>query len=270
MQGASRGALRAGREALQEALGAVQDRAALGEELLAVCGVVGGSAVLRRALADPSREGADKAALAAQVFGGKVGEPAQQVTATVVAQRWGSAADLVTALEALGVEAILAQAEAEGRLDRVEDELFRFNRIVSGDSALLTAFSDRRASAAAKGDLARELLSDKVAPETSRLAQHAVAGLGRSRFDHAIESFLKIAAQRQDQLTATVTSAVPLSQEQQDRLVRTLSEQYDRAVHINVILDPGVVGGIRVEIGDEVIDGTIASRLDDARRRLTG
>ena len=90
-----------------------------------------------------------------------------------------------------------------------------------------------------------------------------------TRFDHAIEEILSIASQRQEQVTATVTTAVPLSPEQLERLGRTLTTQYGRSVHVNDVVDPAVVGGIRVEIGDEVIDGTILSRLDEAGRKLT-
>lgn len=269
MLGASRAALKASRAALQGLLQQA-DAGRLAEDLLAVSGVVGGNVVLLRALADPSREGSDKARLVARVFGGKVGEQAQQVVEAAVSQRWGAGADLAVALESLAVEALLAQAETEARLGRVEDELFRFNRIVGGTDDLRAALTDPRATPKAKGDMVKALLADKAAPETVRLAERAVLGTRLGRFGNAIEAYLRIAAQRQDQVTATVTSAVPLSEEQHERLVATLTEQYGRAVHTNVILDPHVVGGVRVEIGDEVIDGTISRRLDEARRRLTG
>lgn len=270
MQGASRGALKASREALQNALAEVGDRAALGEELLAAAGVVGGNVVLRRALSDPSREGKDKAGLAQRLFGDKISAPALAVVSTAVAQRWGGDADLTTALDELGAEALLANAEANDRLERVEDELFRFGRIASGSSELLSALTDRRAPAASRGDLVSRLLGDKAAPETNRLVQHAVAGPRGVRFDKAIEAFARIAAQRQEQLTAVVISAVPLSADHRDRLATALSRHYDRAVHVNVVVDPRVIGGIRVEIGDEVIDGTVLRRLEQARRSLAG
>ncbi len=269
MQGPSRGALSASRKVLTQALAQAGDRAQVGEQLLAVSGVVGGNVTLRRALADPSREGQDKAAVAAGLFGGKVGEPAQKVLEAAVSQRWAAEVDLSTALESLAVECFLAHAEGFGRLGRVEDELFRFNRIVDGNDELRAALTDKRSSAAARAQVVESLLAGKSAPETVRLAAHAVSAPRGRRFDHAIEDYLQIASKRQEQVTATVTTAVPLAEAQQERLVRSLAEQYGRAVHVNAIVDPDVVGGIRVEIGDEVIDGTVVSRLEEARRRLT-
>lgn len=267
MQGASRSALAESREVLSQALEQVSDRGRLGEELLQVAGVVGGNAVLRRALADPSREGAEKAGLADRLFGGKVSESAQRIAGTVAAQRWASEGDLTATLEACGVEAILAQAEANSRLTQVEDELFRFGRIVDGTGELRSALTDRRAPAESKSAVVHRLLDGRSAPETVRLAELA-ATHRTTRFDHAIEGYLSIAARRQEQLTATITTAVPLSGQQRERLTSALGQQYGRAVRINEVVDPTVVGGIRVAIGDEVIDGTILSRLDEARRRM--
>ncbi|WP_109473823.1 F0F1 ATP synthase subunit delta [Ornithinimicrobium cavernae] len=268
MQGASRSALAESREVLSQVLGQDTDRGRLGEELIQVTGVVSGNAVLRRALADPSREGAEKAELVNRLLGGKVSEPAQRLAATIAAQRWASEGDLTATLESFGIEAILAQAEAAGRLSQVEDELFRFGRIVDGTGELRSALTDRRAPAESKSQMVRTLLEGRSAPETVRLAE--LAATHRStRFDHAIEGYLAIAASRQEQLTATVTTAVPLTEQQRDRLTHALSTHYDRAVRTNEVVDPTVVGGIRVVIGDEVIDGTVLTRLDEARRRMT-
>lgn len=269
MQGPSRGALQASRDVLAQALAHAGDRSQVGEQLLAVSGVVGGNVTLRRALADPSREGQDKAQLAGGLFAGKIGEPAQRVLEAAVSQRWAAEEDLSTALESLAVECFLAHAEGFGRLGRVEDELFRFNRIVNGNDDLRAALTDMRSAAAARAQVVESLLAGKSAPETVRLAAHAVSAPRGRRFDHAIDEYLQIAEKRQEQVTATITTAVPLSEAQQERLVRSLAEQYGRTIHVNTIVDPEVVGGIRVEIGDEVIDGTVVSRLDEARRRLT-
>lgn len=268
MQGPSHTARIEARAALEDVLSGDVDSVALGEDLLAVSGVVNGSGVLRRTLSDPSREGKDRALLVDRLFGGRVGEPAQRVARAAAAQRWSTPGDLARVIEQLAVEAFLAHAQSHGRLGRVEDELFRFQRIVAGDAGLLAALSDPKAGTAAKGDLVARLLADKVAPETVRLAAHAVA-TRTERFGRTIEDYLAIAARRQEQVTATVTTAVALTDQQLDRLVTTLSGQYGRQVNANVVIDPDVIGGIRVEIGDEVIEGTISSRLDDARRRLT-
>lgn len=268
MQGASRSALAESREVLSRALEQVADRSQLGEDLLQVAGVITGNAVLRRSIADPSRESQPKVDLVNRLFSGRVSDEALRVAATVASRRWASEGDLTATLEAFGVESILAQAESNGRLGQVEDELFRFGRIVDGTAELRAALTDRQAPASAKTQVIKTLLAERSAPETVRLAE--LAATHRStRFDHALESYLAIAARRQEQLVATVTTAVPLSEQQLDRLLAALGSHYGRAVRANAVVDPTVVGGIRVDIGDEVIDGTILSRLDEARRRMT-
>ncbi|MGB3828193.1 MAG: F0F1 ATP synthase subunit delta [Ornithinimicrobium sp.] len=268
MEGASRASQAEARRSLNEALDGDTDAAALAEDLLAVAGVLGGSAALRRAAADPSREGRDRSRLIDRLFVGRISDEAQQVARHTVAQRWTRDGHLTQAMEELAVEAFLAGAEREDRLGQVEDELFRFNRIVSGDPELQAALSDRRAKPERKRDLVKRLLHDKVAPETLRLAGHAVA-TPTMRFDRAIDSFLKIAAKRQSQITAIVTTATELSEQQQQRMVDALKKQYGRNVHLNVVMDPHVIGGVRIEIGDEVIEGTISNRLADARRHVS-
>lgn len=245
------------------------DAARLADELWSVTRVVDANPTLRRNLADPARAGADKAALAERLLLGKIGPGAMFVVRATAAQRWQKPGDLVSALERLGVEAVLTSAQREQRLGQMEDELFRFARIVQGTPDLQAALSDRRARPEAKVALVEQLLSVKAAPESVRLARQAVAGTRGRRFDRAIEAYLEQASARQDQVTATVTSAVPLTVEQLDRLVTVLSRQYGRQVHANVVLDENVVGGIRVEIGDEVLDGTVSHRLAEARRLMT-
>lgn len=254
---------------LESRLGADADPGQLSADLWAVAELLQANPVLRRNLADPSREGTDKSALAYRLFGGKISDDALQIVATVAGQRWGAEGDIVSALERLGVESILARAEQGENLGTVQDELFRFERIVQADADLQAALSDRRAERAAKSALVDRLLDGRAKSETVALVHQAVAGLRGRRFDRAIAAYLEQAAARQEQVTATVTTAVPLSPEHEDRLVRALSAQYGRAVHTHIVIDPSVVGGMRVEIGDDVIDGTISHRLSDARRRLT-
>jgi len=268
MQGASRGSLIGARKTLNEVISGGADAAVVGEDLLAVAGVLGGSAALRRALSDPSREGRARAELIDRLFSGRISDESREVARFAVAQRWTRDAHLSLAVEELAVEAFLANAQRHGRLGQVEDELFRFNRIAQGHSDLQAAFSDRRASGSSKSDLVKTLLSDRVAPETLRLTSHAVA-TPTARFDRALESYQLIAARRQEQVTAVVTSATELSDQQLERMGTALSKQYGQTVNINVVVDPEVLGGVRVEIADEVIEGTISNRLSDARRHVT-
>jgi F-type H+-transporting ATPase subunit delta len=268
MQGSSRAAAAASRDAFTGALAAGADRSRLAEELFAVVDLLDGSATLRRALGDPSRAGADKSALAERLLTGKVTPETLVTVKGVVGQRWSSERDLSDALEGYAVEAVVAEAETADRADRVEDELFRFERIVAADSGLRGALTDLTAPADKRGVLVTTLLEGKAAPETLTLARQAVTSPRGRRFDRTIEVYLEIAASRRHQQTATVTSAVPLSDDDRDRLAAGLSAIYGGKVHVNTVVDPRVLGGVKVEIGDEIIDGTVMRKLDAARRAM--
>ncbi|MDV3222560.1 F0F1 ATP synthase subunit delta [Intrasporangium sp.] len=268
MRGSSRAAATASREAFTGALAAGASRSRLAEELFAVVGVLDGNATLRRAVADPSREGAQKAALAEQLFAGKVSAETLVVLKGVVGQRWSTERDLTDTLESYAVETIIASAETANRADRVEDELFHFERIVAADEPLRGALGDQTVPADKRAALVESLLSGKVADETLALARQAVTAPRGRRFDRTIAGYLDTASARREQQTATVTSAVPLTEDDRARLTEGLAAIYGGRVHINTVVDPRVLGGVKVEIGDEVIDGTIMRKLDGARRAM--
>ena len=270
MRGSSRAAAVAVQSAFDTALAGASAWETLADEMFAVTAVVDGNASVRRALADPSRDGADKQGLARAIFGGKVGETTTGLVSEVAGQRWSAERDLGDTLESLAVQALLATAERAGRIDRVEDELFRFERIVAGDPALRDTLSSRNTDATGKAALVHGLLEGKTAPETVRLAEQAVRAPRGRRLDRVLESYLRLAAGRRDELTALVTIATPLTQQQHARLRGALEGHYSKSVTLQVVLDPRVMGGIRVQVGDEVVDGTVLRRLDEARRHVTG
>jgi F-type H+-transporting ATPase subunit delta len=268
MQGSSRAAFAAGRDAFGTALGSGADMSALAEDLFAVTAALDSSASLRRALVDPSRDSSAKRSLVEGLFGPKMSAASTALVNVLVSQRWADDQDLGDATESLAVEAVVASAEAAGHLDALEDDLFRFGRVVAADSDLRDALSSQGGDEDVKATLVRTLLEGKASAEAIRLVrQGAVAPRGR-RFGRVIDTYLGVAAMRREQLTATVTAAVPLDDVQAQRLTAALSRIYNRAVQINVVLDPGVVGGIRVQVGDEVVDGTILRRLQEAERAL--
>jgi F-type H+-transporting ATPase subunit delta len=270
MRGSSRAAALAAGKALDAALAGGADRAALGDELLAITGIIDGSATLRRALADPSREAAQKQELAERLLTGKVSAESIVIVKNLVGQRWSTERDLSDTLEDLGVESILAGAEGAGRIDAVEDELFRFERTVAGNPGLRDALTNRNARGEAKAVLVSELLEGKSSPETERLVRQSVLAPRGRRFDRTLEHYLALAAKRREQLTAVVTVASDLTEQQSERLAAALQRIYGKPVLLQVVLDTEVLGGIRVQVGDEVVDGTVLRRLDEARRRLTG
>lgn len=268
MQGSSRAAFVAGRNALAAALDSGADPAGLAEDLFGVTGALDSSASLRRALVDPSRDASAKSGLVENLFGPKLSPAATGILKVLVAARWADDRDLGDATESLAVESVVALSEAADRLDALEDDLFRFARVVEAGAGLRDALSAQGGDESVKAALVETLLQGKASAEAIRLArQAAVAPRGR-RFGRVLESYLSIAAVRREQLTATVTTAVALDEVQRQRLAKALSDIYKRAVQVNVVLDPAVIGGIRVQIGDEVLDGTILRRLQEAERAL--
>jgi F-type H+-transporting ATPase subunit delta len=271
MQGASRESLKAARETLGALIrSSDSDLTALSDELFSVTALLDREHPLRRALTDPARDGDARVGLARAVLGEQVGDAAGDLLAWVVRARWSVPRDLATALELLAVEAQVAAAERAGRLDEVEDELFRVSRAVAGAPDLRTALSDLSAPVESRAALVEDLLGGRTTEETRRLVRQAVVAPRGRTFDRTVETYGQVAADRRSRLVATVTAVDPLTEEQRGRLAAALQRIYGHEVHLNVQLDPTLVGGIRVELGDEVIDGSVESRLDDARRRLAG
>ncbi|WP_046730640.1 F0F1 ATP synthase subunit delta [Streptomyces humi] len=267
--GASREALAAGRERLDALTDSTSvDATRLADELAAVTALLDREAGLRRVLTDPAQPGEAKAELVRRLVGGQVSETTADVVAGLVRSRWSQPRDLVDALEELANIADLTAAQKSNTLDDVEDELFRFGRIVSSSTELRAALTDRKATAAAKVELLHRLLGGRAKPVTERLVTRLVtAPRGRS-LEAGLEALSKLAAERRSRVVAVVTSAVPLSEPQKQRLGAALAKLYGRTMHLNLDVDPAVVGGIRVQVGDEVINGSIADRLEDAARRM--
>jgi F-type H+-transporting ATPase subunit delta len=290
MEASSRAALAAARERLEEltspASGVIakakdrltgQTRAttvpellALADELFAVARLLNGQLTLRRALSDPSGKPDERAALARRLFGGKVSDLALDLVETVARQRWSHPIDLVDAFTELAIEASLEAADAAGQLDDVEDELFRFGRIVGADRELARILGDRTAPADGKAALLDRLLSGRVSPVTAQLLRNVLTGPYAGNAASAIERLSDVANRRRGRSVARVTSAVALTAAQEQRLADVLGRLYGRTIGIQVTVDPSVIGGLIVQVGDEVIDGSIAHRLEAAERRLAG
>jgi F-type H+-transporting ATPase subunit delta len=268
MQGSSRAAFAAGRDAFAAALTSGADVPGLAEDLFGVTGALDSSASLRRAMVDPSRDLDAKRGLVASLFGPRISEAATAVLNVLVAQRWADDRDLGDATESLAVEAVVAGAEAAGRLDALEDDLFRFERVVAADSGLRDALSARGGDEDAKAELVEALLGGKSSAGTIRLARQAALHPRGRRFGRVLKDYLAVAARRRARRTATVTAAGELTDAQLQRLALVLSRIYNGPVQIQVVLDPTVVGGVRVQVGDEVVDGTILRRIQDAERAL--
>lgn len=240
----------------------------VGDALFAVAALLDEQPSLRAALTDPARSGEDKAALAASLLRGKVAEQVVDLVSGMVRSRWSTPRDLAEGTARLGVEAVLVSAQRHERLDEVQDELFRFARTVASQPELRLALTDRGLPVERKSDLLTELLKEKTTVEAARLIVHAVTEPRGHSLESNLEALADAAAARRQRQVATVAAAVPLTENQRDRLTAALSAQLGHDVQLNVVIDPEVVGGLRVSLGDEVIDGTLATRLDDAQRRI--
>ncbi|CAM5424885.1 F0F1 ATP synthase subunit delta [Streptomyces canus] len=271
MNGASRDALAAARERLDALTDNTSvDAGSLADELAAVTALLDREVSLRRVLTDPAQPGEAKAELAQRLIGTQVGGPATDLVSGMVRSRWSRSRDLVDALEELADAADLTAAQRRGKLDNVEDELFRFGRIVVSNTELRAALTDRAATAPAKRELLASLLGGRADATTERLVTRLVAAPRGRSLEAGLESLSKLAAERRDRMVAVVTSAVPLSDQQKQRLGGVLAKLYGRQMHLNLDVDPEVLGGIRVQVGDEVINGSLADRIEDAGRRLAG
>ena len=242
----------------------------LADELFAIARLLDGQLALRRALSDPSGLPDERAALARRLFGGKVSVTAVDLAETVARQRWSHPIDLVDAFMTLATEASLDAADVRGELESVEDELFRFGRIVAGDRELARILGDRKASAQGRSELLDRLLSGRVSPVTEQLLRNVLTGPYAGNPESVIERLSDVASRRRGQSVARVTTAVELTPEQEQRLTEGLGRNSGRNNGLQVTVDPSVLGGLVVQVGDEVIDGSIAQRLEAARRRLAG
>jgi F-type H+-transporting ATPase subunit delta len=274
MQGSSRVSLAQAQKRLaglaSAKSGPAVDMMALADELFAMTAALDSSATLRRALTDPGRDPEARRSLMAGLFGGKVSAAALEFGQSLAASRWSAPRDLATAMEATAVSSVVIAADQAKQLGALEDELFRLERTVQGNHDLRDALADRRGDPAAKATLVETLLKGKTTPATVRLARQAVLAPRGRRFAPTLEAYLAAAAARREQAVAHATVAAPLSAAHHDRLQAGLSKVFGREVQLNVDVDPTILGGIRVEVGDEVVDGSILRRLDEAHRRLAG
>jgi F-type H+-transporting ATPase subunit delta len=259
------------RGASAEAVAALTDQvgssATVAAELFSVAGTLRAEGALRRFATDGSVASEAKAGLMTQLYDGKVDAATLGLLTDAVGRRWTRSRDLPDAVEYVGVVAMVRSAGNDS--DRLVDELFAVRTMFGDNSDLRVALADPARSRADKEALVDTLLDGKVLPATVALVKQALSGSHRT-VAVALEEYEKVATDVHGRGVATVRVARPLTEGDEQRLGAAPPAQYGRPVHLNVVVDPDVIGGIKVEIGDDVIDGTVASRLDDARRKIAG
>ena len=269
MRGASRASYTELRDGLDRVAVGPATSEQIGDQMFAVVRLLDSEHGLRRALADPTKPSAEKADVARRLLHGRVSEATEGLVADAAAARWASPGDFTDALEQLAIEGLTLAAQYGGTLDDLEDDLFRFSRVISGQPGLRSALIGPTGPDA-KASLLANLLTNKVSgPSLSLITQLLTHPRGRSP-QTVLELAASIAARRREQLIAVVRVATELSAAQRRRLLDTLTAAYGQGIHLNVVHDPTVIGGVSVQIGDELIDGTAASRLAEVRRKLAG
>ena len=273
MRAASREALTQLRTQVSSAVGrfsTTQGLTGLADELYAVAGVLTANPPLRRRLADPASAAEQRTGVAHALLEGRISASALSIVDAAVSSRWSTAWDLVDGIETSGDDVLLAAAQSDGALDSVEDELFQLERILDAESNLTAILDEASADAPRRADLVESLLAGKAHPATIALVRHAVSTERKRSVLLALDDLIAAAGARRERSVARVVSAVEMTDKQQGDLAARLSEMYGRRIEVRYAVDPSIRGGLVVRVGDEVINGSIASRLTQVRSAFAG
>ncbi|WP_431711711.1 F0F1 ATP synthase subunit delta [Glutamicibacter uratoxydans] len=264
-------------ESLAKALESLEPKLALAtldlsKELFAVLEVLDNNSGLRRALTDPAREAAEKEALLASLLHGKVSADTEDTLKQLASARWSSERDISDTLETLAVISVAAVAEQQANkagLDKLQKDLFDFTEVVSASHELQAALTDAQAPAESKATLASKLVPGASAPAQLLIRQAVTAPRGLKPV-RLVERFMELVAKRQQRWIAQIVSSRELTTSQVERLEASLNKLYGRDLKINVSIDPALVGGLIVKVGDDIVDASVATRVADLRRSLAG
>ena len=269
--GSSRQSLVASRTALDAAIKGASAASAseLSSHLFFAADVFAGNTSLRRAITDPSRDKAAKAALVKDLFGKSTGALAVSLMSDVSALRWSATKDVIHVIEQLAIEAEASAANISNELDRVEDEFFETSRLVADNFELRKALVSV-GSSDAKSALIAEVIGKKASSSTVKLASALVSHLRGRSIEAAFADYLFGLANRRNRLIAVVRTASTLTDAQATRLATVLEKKVGQPIRINVQIDPTILGGVSIKFADELVDGSVVNRLANAGRALVG
>jgi F-type H+-transporting ATPase subunit delta len=266
MASSTRQAIAKGKTALEPLL--AEADITFAEELFAIGAATSESKQLRNILSDPSSELAAKTGALSAIFGKSVSKKALDFVGKLVELRWSKGSDLVLAFEQLAVHSVAAIAARKGELENLESEIFAFRQVLDSDQDLQIALSSRQASVEQKLVLVKTLLSSKFSSEAALLIRYSVIGSTRRRLAIVLEHFGKLLSAYAERLVATVTVANALTADQEKRLAEALTRDYGKSLRLNIEVDPEILGGVKIQVAGEIIDGSIANRLKQARMKL--
>jgi ATP synthase F0 subunit b/ATP synthase F1 delta subunit len=243
----------------------------LADDLTSVVALLIRESVVTRYLTQPSEDASSRVQLVERLVSGKIGQPALDVVKAAVAQRWSAESDLVDAIELGAQQAQLIRAEKAGQVDEVEDQLFRFSRILDAQPRLAILLGNYEVPAETRIQLLRNILGsagDSVNEIAADLLVKTVELLRGQPAEVAVQSLAEVAVARRGEVVAQVSAAAELSDAQYTRLTEVLSRIYGHPVTAQVSIDPELLGGLAISVGDEIIDGTLSSRLAAAQTQL--
>ncbi|MCQ4362794.1 F0F1 ATP synthase subunit B/delta [Mycobacterium gordonae] len=243
----------------------------LSDELVSVAKMLNQEVVVTRYLTVPAEDASPRVRLIERLFEGKVADPTLDVLRTAVSERWSANGDLVDAIEHVSRQALLAVAEQDGSVDEVEDQLFRFSRILDAQPRLGILLGDYTTDADRRVGLLRNVLESSgssVNPVALALLSQTVELLRGTPAEEAVLLLAQVAVARRGEVVAQVSAAAELSDAQRTRLSEVLGRIYGHPVAVQLQVDSDLLGGLLISVGDEVIDGTLKSRLAAAEAQL--
>ena len=269
--GSSRQSLVAARAALDAAVKGASAASAseLSSHLFAAADLFADNTSVRRAITDPARDKAAKAALVKDLFTKSTSALAVSLLSELSGLRWSATQALVYATEQLAIEAEASAANIAGELDRVEDEFFETSRLVADNFELRKALVSA-GSTQAKSALIADVLGKKASSSTIKIASALVASLRGRSIEAAFADYLFGLANRRNRLIAVVRTATALTEAQSKRLATVLEQKVGQPIRINVQIDPTILGGVSIKFADELVDGSVINRLANAGRALVG
>ena len=267
---ASRIADRVSRDSLAPKLrNSGEDAWRIGNELFTITSALDHNIQLERALTDPSRPVEDKVAVVKTLIGNQAHPLVMEIMSDLVSRRWSRVSDIANAVEDFGVDGMMYYADHTNTTLQVSVELAELHSALLNLPVVRTKLYDATVSSEARIKLLYSLSGDAgFTKVTNRLSEHATCNLRNRRYLQTIQWLINKFSRHMGESMVTVTTATPLSKEQVEKLIAIYTAKTGHPVHINSVVDPTVMGGMRIQVGDEVTDNTVVAQLQHLQRTV--
>lgn len=246
-----------------------EDAWRIGNELFTITSALDHNIQLERALTDPSRPVEDKVAVVKTLIGDQAHPLVMEIMSDLVSRRWSRVSDIANAVEDFGVDGMMYYADYTNTTLQVSIELAELHSALLNLPVVRTKLYDATVSSEARVKLLYSLIGDAdFTKVTKRLAEHATCNLRNRRYLQTIQWLINKFSRHMGESMVTVTTATPLSKEQVEKLIAIYSAKTGHPVHINSVVDPTVMGGMRIQVGDEVTDNTVVAQLENLKRKV--